>query len=198
MNLLQQALAPYASSTLNDEDLICLARLLAKIERSPESDCWLWTGRLDEHGYGAFNYKGKPRGAHRIAYALMTSQVAEDLEVDHRCRVRPCVNPRHLEPVTGEENRLRYRQALHAMVADADVPRILTTVVGLMVAAGVERMHTADILSALDASGDWPGWDAERLAAAFESAGVRRRSLQMQIDGRNRNGWHLIDLLQTN
>jgi hypothetical protein len=33
--------------------------------------------------------------------------VPEGLELDHLCRVRGCVNPKHLEPVTHRENLMR-------------------------------------------------------------------------------------------
>jgi hypothetical protein len=38
--------------------------------------------------------------AHRFAYELMVGPIPEDLELDHLCGVRECVNPRHLEAVT--------------------------------------------------------------------------------------------------
>jgi len=33
------------------------------------------------------------------------------MQVDHLCRVRTCVNPEHLEPVTQQENLRRERVA---------------------------------------------------------------------------------------
>lgn len=64
--------------------------------------CWLWTGRLHE-GYGIRSGKR----AHVIAYQLLVGPVPEDQVLDHLCRVRHCVNPGHLEPVTRRENALR-------------------------------------------------------------------------------------------
>ena len=43
-------------------------------------------------------------GAHRIVYELIKGKIPEGLFIDHLCRVRNCVNPDHLEPVTHEEN----------------------------------------------------------------------------------------------
>jgi hypothetical protein len=37
----------------------------------------------------------------------MVGPVPEGMELDHLCRVHPCVNPEHLEPVTPRENKLR-------------------------------------------------------------------------------------------
>lgn len=70
--------------------------------------CWLWTGGLDKDGYGYFNlpHNRKVR-AHRWAYEAAIGQIPKGLEVDHLCRIHACVNPDHLEAVTGRENRLR-------------------------------------------------------------------------------------------
>jgi hypothetical protein len=45
--------------------------------------------------------------AHRWAYHHLVAPVSADLEIDHLCRNRGCVNPAHLEPVTSRENKLR-------------------------------------------------------------------------------------------
>lgn len=66
-------------------------------------ECWLWKGPLQKHGYGAIG----GRLAHRVAYELLKGPIPEGLQLDHLCRVRPCVNPEHLEPVTPKTNCLR-------------------------------------------------------------------------------------------
>jgi hypothetical protein len=48
-------------------------------------------------------------GAHRIAYELAGLTVPDGLVIDHLCRVRHCVNPAHMEPVTSIENTRRGR-----------------------------------------------------------------------------------------
>lgn len=42
---------------------------------------------------------------------MFVGPIPEGLHLDHLCRVRRCVNPAHLEPVTQAENN--YRQARH-------------------------------------------------------------------------------------
>jgi hypothetical protein len=68
--------------------------------------CWLWVGATSK-GYGVFKLSGRSRSAHGLAYEHLIGPVAEGFELDHLCRVRSCVNPAHLEPVTSSVNKLR-------------------------------------------------------------------------------------------
>lgn len=71
-----------------------------------ESGCWLWGGGLT-YGYGRFTLNGRRTHAHRASYELHVGPIPVGLTLDHLCRVRNCVNPAHLEPVTNGENVLR-------------------------------------------------------------------------------------------
>lgn len=78
------------------------------------TDCWLWMGSLDGHGYGqiqtgrvSVNGHHAPDKAHRVSYELHVGPIPEGLQLDHLCRNPSCVNPKHLEPVTNQENTQR-------------------------------------------------------------------------------------------
>lgn len=74
--------------------------------------CWLWTAGQDSKGYGQFTVY--PEGkfvAHKVAYILLVGNIPERLELDHLCRIRNCVNPDHLEPVSASENLKRRKYA---------------------------------------------------------------------------------------
>lgn len=71
-----------------------------------ENGCWDWRLSLVK-GYGVVNIDGKKVAAHRFVYELCEGPIPEGLTLDHLCRNRRCVNPAHLEPVTGRENTLR-------------------------------------------------------------------------------------------
>lgn len=72
--------------------------------------CWLWNGALDGTGYGQFLGKGNKVQAHVYSYRNYVGMYSDDLDLDHICEVKRCVNPAHLEPVTRAENMLRYFQ----------------------------------------------------------------------------------------
>lgn len=68
-----------------------------------QGDCIVWTGYTDKDGYGKYN----TIAAHRFAYEERVGVIPSGLQIDHLCRVRSCVNPKHLEPVTAYENQRR-------------------------------------------------------------------------------------------
>lgn len=69
--------------------------------------CWLWTRSLSRDGYGWASHEDRTHQAHRLVYRLVRGAPPEGLVLDHLCRVRKCVNPDHLEPVTNRENLRR-------------------------------------------------------------------------------------------
>lgn len=81
-------------------------RFWTKVDKQGADGCWFWTG-ASVRGYGRFQHQGSPLLAHRVAFTLLRGPIPENLPLDHLCRVRHCVNPAHLEPVTVQENTLR-------------------------------------------------------------------------------------------
>jgi len=70
----------------------------------PNTGCWLWLGMLKNGGYGSLKIGGKEVGAHRYSYERHVGLIPSGLVLDHTCRVKSCVNPAHLEPVTIKVN----------------------------------------------------------------------------------------------
>src|ERR1041385_5776032 len=69
--------------------------------------CWIWMGSLNGCGYAQITTDDGAIPVHRINYQHFRGPIPEDLELDHLCRCRFCVNPYHTEPVTTEVNILR-------------------------------------------------------------------------------------------
>lgn len=85
----------------------------AKVDTS--GACWLWTGATVQNGYGKVKRRAispSPLYAHRYAYEQLVGPVPHALQLDHLCRVRLCVRPDHLEPVTAKVNLNRGRHHL--------------------------------------------------------------------------------------
>lgn len=72
-------------------------------------DCWLFAGMINAYGYGRlWDPELKVSNtAHRVLYKMWVGEIPEGYHVDHLCRVRRCINPDHLEPVTIRDNLLR-------------------------------------------------------------------------------------------
>lgn len=96
-------LRSFREVNMND---IFLNRLMQKVELVPFTTCWIWTGACVGNGYGITKLP-KSRTmqvAHRAIYERIIGEIPKNLELDHLCRNRFCVNPSHLEPVTHMEN----------------------------------------------------------------------------------------------
>lgn len=88
------------------------ARFWSKVDTSAGMfGCWLWQDRPDPDGYGRLIVGGKHGQqvrAHRLSWELVNGPVPAGMTLDHLCETKLCVNPAHLEPVTGAENTRRY------------------------------------------------------------------------------------------
>lgn len=78
-----------------------------------KTGCWNWTGRITDDGYGAFICGSSRIGtaapwlAHRFSYMMFGGTLDSRLTIDHLCKNRKCVNPRHIEQVSMRVNNYR-------------------------------------------------------------------------------------------
>lgn len=89
-----------------------------------ESGCWLWTGYVKPSGYATMSVNSKMQWVHRLSYEVLVGPIPAGLQLDHLCRVRNCVNPAHLEPVTGRENTIRSYAARNSGISGMPFPTV--------------------------------------------------------------------------
>lgn len=86
---------------------VCLPVHIRRNIKPSDEGCWLWSRSRNRHGYGWASFQNRTHEAHRLVYVLIKGDVPEGLVLDHLCRVRHCVNPDHLDPVTPAVNLQR-------------------------------------------------------------------------------------------
>lgn len=84
-----------------------IQRFWQKVNPASALECWIWNANMHYKGYGLFGRDGKTLKAHRFSYETMIGPIPDGLVLDHLCRVRSCVNPYHLDPVTSGVNTRR-------------------------------------------------------------------------------------------
>ena len=95
----------------------CFADIERHIDRRPDG-CWIFGHRNDENSYGITRRAESDwMAVHRFVYEKYKGPIPDGLQLDHLCRVRSCVNPDHLEPVTNQINVCRAPKVIAARAA---------------------------------------------------------------------------------
>lgn len=85
-----------------------IQRLLSKVMVARDSGCWISLYSIGSHGYSQIGWtedgKTHMRLGHRLSYEHHHGSIPEGMTVEHRCRVRRCINPDHLTILTNLDN----------------------------------------------------------------------------------------------
>lgn len=71
-------------------------KVLMQRSREAANGCRVWIGATNAKGYGVMTVAGKRCLASRLAYRLFVGEIAEGLNVLHRCDNPPCIAADHL------------------------------------------------------------------------------------------------------
>ena len=94
----------YASVMKMTQEERQIAKFWRRVDKSPEPNgCWLWTGPMQNMGYGRMRFGGKDQLAHRISYKLAYGDWPANFGC-HTCDNPKCVRPDHVYDGTHADN----------------------------------------------------------------------------------------------
>lgn len=87
-------------------------KFLNKISKT--GTCWLWTGHINNCGYGRYSGDNlHSKYAHRIMFYMHNGYLPKyPRVVGHTCNVRNCVNPEHLIDQSQSDNVKQYTKEI--------------------------------------------------------------------------------------
>ena len=67
-----------------------------------QNGCWIWTGAVNDGGYGIMCWERRPWLVHRLVWMHLMGPT--NLILHHECREPRCANPWHLIPMTRKQH----------------------------------------------------------------------------------------------
>lgn len=82
-----------------------VAKFNNSIDKNGPNGCWIWTGFLNDDGYGRLCHFKFDCLAHRLSWIIRYNcPIPEGLLCIHSCDVRNCVRPEHIALGTNKQN----------------------------------------------------------------------------------------------
>ena len=109
----------------------------AQVVKKGLNECWGWSGKFHDYGYGTLRYNSKKWTAHRFSYIYHIGNIPSGMFVCHHCDNPKCTNPNHLflgtnldnindcikkgrHPFSANNREKRIEEARNAKVQDND------------------------------------------------------------------------------
>jgi hypothetical protein len=125
----------------------------------PITGCWIWQLGTTESGYGTFQKNfGRDLNGKRIIKTIFAyrhyweqkyGSIPDNLEPDHVCRNRICVNPDHIELVTHAENVRRSPKTLLSVEKVKEAKKLKDSGLTITEIAKMFNVHRTTIGKAL-------------------------------------------------
>lgn len=98
-------------SQIPDEGGTVLRRGHGADYRIDDTGCWIWLRSKDAQGYGRLHSNGAhfDQRAHREYYRRANGPIPDGWHVHHKCGVRLCVNPAHLEATSPTDHFMEHK-----------------------------------------------------------------------------------------
>ena len=81
--------------------------------RKDGKGCHIWTLGINDSGYGIICWGGERLRAHRVAYEIWVGPIPDGCVVHHSCANKACINPKHLQTITPQENTAEMHERRH-------------------------------------------------------------------------------------
>lgn len=66
------------------------------VKNDRANGCWIWSGPVNNKGYGYISINGDFKLAHRLSFSLIKGVIPEGAHLCHSCDTPRCCNPDHL------------------------------------------------------------------------------------------------------
>jgi hypothetical protein len=162
-------------------------------ELDTQTNCINWTGYIDKHGYGKFDFLGNHRGAHCVSYILSNCEdIPEGQVVRHLCPTKNtrCVNSDHLTIGTYQQNAQDAIEAGTIRQGDKNPNATISNKLAQMIIDSFGNKKTAkerakefgvseDIINCIDRAKSWRSLMTLEQIAKRE--GVERQKRNMEV-----------------
>ncbi len=131
-----------------------------------ETPCWVWQRGTTSAGYGIWTVNGEKILGHRLSFECHVRKLKPREEVHHRCEVRACVNPGHLEALSNVQHKRTHGRRRITDEQECELLRLYKT--------GIPVKEIGDILGFRD---DYVGYIANMNGL------YRKKTTAREMDG---------------